>query len=420
MIKFGRYSDSFPLKNKVDVWNQSEKYFEEKKYLDSYKSFFDYLKNDEIKNVTYTLTPEELQFQYYQGSRIIRGKADNNMFVAEAKIAGFEKLSVALMRRMMEMNYSLYYSRFAINDNYLCLKFNTNVLDGSPRKVYYALKELSIRADKQDDLLLEDFKNLNILDRTDVIDFTPEEKELKYKYYFSWIDKALKYIGTLNETSLSGALSYILLDLLYKIDYLITPEGTLMNSMEKISFEYFAKDNKPFEEKNRNIKNEFLKLLEKPKEQVLKDFYAVKSTFGIMNPTPHQAVIEAINNNINNVKWYNENNHEDVSICIYEYIAGYCLFTYGLSKPTLKFLDLIMNILNQDYYLETGRVGLLFENNTKKLNETLIIERINKIVSESAEQFPELIFKTDNLKFDTLLNFLRSYFTEILNLNFNN
>jgi hypothetical protein len=420
MINFGRYSDSFPPKIKTDYWNQSEKLFEEKKYLDSYNSFFDYLKNDEIKNVTYTLTPEELQFQFYQGSRIIKGRADNKLFVAEAKIVSFEKLSVALMRRLMEMNYALYYSRFAINDSYICIKFNTSVLDGPPRKIYYALKELCTRADKQDDLLLEDFKNLSIIDRTDVIDFTPEEKELKYKYYFTWIDKSLKRISELNETSLSGALSYLLLDLLYKIDYLITPEGSLMNSMEKISFEYFTKDNKPFEEKNRNLKEAFQKLLEKPKDQVIKDFYAVKSTFGIMNPAPHQAAIEAINNNLNNVKWYSENNYEDIAVCIYEYLAGYCLFSYGLPKADIKFFDLIINILNQDYYSETGRKEIYYDNENKKLNESLIKERIINIVNESVEQFPELKFNTDSLKFDSLLNFLRTYFTELLNLNFNN
>jgi hypothetical protein len=48
--------------------------------------------------------------------------------------------------------------------------------------------------------------------------------------------------------------------------------------------EYFAKDNKPYVEKNRKMKEALQKLADKPKEAVLEDLCRVKSTFGITNP----------------------------------------------------------------------------------------------------------------------------------------
>ena len=50
-IRFGRFSDSFKLKEKVDAWKESEKLFEEKKFLDSYNTLFRYIRDDNLENV---------------------------------------------------------------------------------------------------------------------------------------------------------------------------------------------------------------------------------------------------------------------------------------------------------------------------------------------------------------------------------
>lgn len=416
---FGRFSDSFKPKVKINIWNDCEKLFEEKKYFDSYAAFFTYLNDDSLNNVIYTRNNEQLDFHFYQGSKIIKGSIIDNKITSEAHVAEFEKLSVAFMRRLMEMNYSLYYTRFALKDNKIVIKFDSSVLDGSPRKLYYALKELAIRADKQDDVLIDDFAMLKPTEFT--IEPIPDsEKEIKYKYFTKWISDALARASGLKEDTFSGGISYLLLNLLYKIDYLITPEGTLMNDLEKMSFTYFARDNKPFEEKNRNLKQDLQKLLDKPKEKVTEDFYRVKSTFGIANPAAHPQVVDVFNSNVNNVKWYIDNKYEDIAATIYEYIAGYCLFTFGMAKPTVKLFDLLYNIIEQDYYNEMGFPEKYYDRANNKFDEQLIKNQINEIIKAGLEQFPELKYNTDSLKFDTMPNFLRTYFAEIQNLNFNN
>jgi hypothetical protein len=417
-ITFGRFTDAFKPKAKIDLWNQAEKLFNDKKYAESHDAFFSYLKDDSLDNVSWKKENNHFDFSFQQGSKTIRGSIDERKIDAETRVAHFEKLGVSFMRRLMEMNYSLYYTRFAMKDDDIYIKFDSGVEDGHPRKIYYALKELSLRADKQDDLLVDEFSALKAVDISGEEQIPAEEKEIKYTYFKKWIEGALKRISELKTESFSGAISYLLLDLLYKIDYLIVPEGSYENELEKISWAYFTKNNKPFEEKNREMKEAFEKILAKPKEDLLRDLYRTKATFGIANPAPHQAVVDAINSNINNVKWYVDNNYEDIAWIIFEYIAGYCLFSYGLPKPDINLFHLLYNIAQQDYFTALGFKEKYYDAASKKFEEQAIKDRINEIIKEGTEQFPELKFNTDNLKFDNMVSFLRSYITEIQNLNF--
>lgn len=419
-ITFGRFTDAFKPKAKTDFWSKSEKLFEEKKYMDSYDAFFNYLKDNTTNNVSWKRENSHISFELQQGSKTVEGTINENKITAQSDIAGFEKLSVAFMRRLMEMNYTLFYTRFALKDKGIYIKFDSGVQDGHPRKLYFALKELAIRADKQDDLLLDDFSTLKPADNLNIEQIPQEEKEIKYTFFRKWIEDTLKRVSELNEDSFSGAISYLLLDLLYRIDYLLTPEGTFMYDLEKISWGYFTKDKKPFQEKNRKMKEDFQKLLEKPKEAILEDLYRTKSTFGIANPSNHEAVTGAINSNTGNVKWYIDNNYEDIPPIIYEYIAGHCLFSFGLAKPAIKLFGLLYRITRTDYFSALGFKENYYDEKSKKFNEQAVKDKINEIIKEGSEQFPELKLNTDNLKFDSLTDFLRTYITEIQNLNFSN
>lgn len=420
MITFGRFSDSYKPKQKIEFWNTSEKLFLEKKYMESYEAFFNYLRDDESNNVNFKRDGSRIEFELLQGSKIIKGFIDGNKVEAEADIAVYEKMSVAFMRRLMEMNYSLYYTRFAMKDNRICIKFDSAVAAAPPRKLYYAWKELATRADKQDDLLIDDFSMLRTTGNTGIEQLPEAEREIKYNFYKSWLDNTMKRIEGLNEDAFSGGISYLLLNTAYKIDYLIAPEGTLMNELEKMSWEYFAKDNKPYVEKNRKMKEALMKISAIPKAQIIEDLYRVKSTFGIANPAPHQAVVDLFNNNLNNVKWYIDNNYNDIAVVIYEYLATYSLFSYGLPKPDAKLFHLLLNITNQDYFTALGTGEILFDSASGKFSEQLIKSKIDTIIAEGKELYPDLKYNTDNLKFDTMTNFLRSFIVEMQPLNYNN
>jgi hypothetical protein len=419
-ITFGRFSDAFKPLAKAEFWTKCEKAFEAKNYTESYLAFFSYLKDDEANNVTITQAGDTINFEFLQGSQIVKGTIGNNKVIAEAFVASYDKLSVAFMRRLMDINYSLYYSRFCLKDNKIVIKFDSSIADGPPRKLYYAFKEVATRADKQDNLLSEDFTMLKSIGSAAVEQIPEAEKELKYNYFKSFIEGTINHIAQLNEDKISGGISYLLLNLLYKLDYLIVPEGNLMNELEKISWGYFAKDNKPYIQKNTDMKNAFVKLLAIPKEKIVADIYRTKSTFGIANAVPQQGVVDVFNNNINNIKWYADNHYEDIAITIYEYLATYCLFSYGLPKPTRGLFHLLVNVTSQQFFTDLGLKEIYYDIPNKKPNAELIKGEIDRIIKEGNQQYPELKVKNENLKFDSLINFLRTYITEIQNLNYNN
>ncbi|MBK7589399.1 MAG: hypothetical protein IPI22_14250 [Bacteroidetes bacterium] len=68
------------------------------------------------------------------------------------------------------------------------------------------------------------------------------------------------------------------LSLIYKLDFLITPEGKLLNEIERINNLYWLnKEDKTAVERNQLLKDAFQKLLLWDKAEVLKYFYRAKS-----------------------------------------------------------------------------------------------------------------------------------------------
>src|SRR6476661_7244556 len=178
-IIFGRYSDNNKSVAKVEKWNAADNLFKEKKYYESIAAFFEYLSDDELGNVSHTQDGNKGTFEFYQGSKIIRGHYDDKLFEAEGLLATMPQPSVPVMRRLLEMNFTLYYTRYAIQDDKLSMLFDSDLQTANPSKLYYGLKELATKTDKQDDLLVQDFTSLQEVDTEHIIPVPDAEKEIK-------------------------------------------------------------------------------------------------------------------------------------------------------------------------------------------------------------------------------------------------
>lgn len=416
---FGRYTDSYKPKDKISCWTSASNLFEQKKYYESYREFVKYLSDESIGNVRTLKGGNGIDFELVQGSKLIKVHITEDRVIAESYVAKYDKLSIPFMRRLLEINYTLYYSRFAIVDDKILLKFDSNIFDCSPNKLYFALKELATKADKQDDLLVDAFSVLHSFDDGTIENFPPGVKELKYKYFHKWISDAIKRIGELNESRFDGAISYMLLSVIYKIDYMLVPEGKLTSEIERFSKIYWSSDNKKLLEKNIIIKDEMKKVLDIPKEEIMKSFYKVKATFGIMSPAAFTSVTSVINDNMGNVKWYSENNYEDIALAILEYISGYCFFMHGMPKPVRDLLHIVFVVVNQEFFTELGIKDAYYSYADKKLNEDIIKGKISEIIENGKLQFTELKFDTAKLDFGNRIFFISSLYKEMLNLNFN-
>jgi hypothetical protein len=315
------------------------------------------------------------------------------------------------------MNFNLYYSRYALDGERLCIRFDSDIETANPNKLYYGLKELSTKGDKQDDLLVQDFASLQTIDTDHIIDVPPGEKEIKFRWLQKWIDDAISYVKTLDADKFSGGIAYLLLALAYRIDYLITPEGKVLHDLEKIVDVYFKKDERQTIEKNRDMIAEFEKLKSRTKEEILATLYRSKHTFAIVSPQNYKAVADSIYNANQNIKWYSDNNYSLIAAQIAEYGIAYCQYSYSLPRPVTEFYHLLMMINHGEYFKELGFTSNYYDPQTRQFDPDKITNRIRRIIDEWKTKYPNLKMKYENIKYDNLVSFNVSFTTEIEHLN---
>jgi hypothetical protein len=416
-IVFGRYSDNNKSPAKVEKWNQAETLFKEKRYHESIQAFFEYLSDDQQENVNHTREDQKGSFEFYQGSKIISGFYNGDSFEASVTLAHMPQPSVPVMRRLLEMNFSLYYSRYALKDENIVMLFNSDVTTANPSKLYYGLKELATKSDKHDDLLVQDFTTLLPIDTAHVIEIPDEEKAIKLFYFKKWIQDTLDVVNNVDADKFSGGIAYVLLALAYRIDYLLMPEGKLLSELEKIVEIYFRKDDRLVTEKNQEMSECYQKLLTKDKEEFYPYLFRSKYTFSIVTPQTYKTIADAIYNANQNINWYRENKLPKIAAQISEYGFSYCQYSYSLPRPLTRLFDLFMRINYGDFFRELGFKDDYYKPETNEYNSEAIVATIRKIEEEWKEKYPELNFKTEKLKYDNPVVFNQSFTTEVEYLN---
>lgn len=415
-IVFGRYSDNNKPVGKVNRWTDADNLFKEKKYTDSFDAFFDYLRDEAVQNVVYERNGAEGRFEIYQGTKIVRGSFNNELVKAEVTLARMPQPSVPVMRRLLEMNFNLYYNRFALDNERLCMNFDSDIETASPSKLYYGLKELATKADKQDDLLVQDFTMLQSTDSEHITEIPLPEKEIKYEYLQKWIKQTLETIAAVDPEKFSGGNAYMLLALIYRIDYLLAPEGKLLNDLEKIGGIYFKKDDRPVTEKNRDMIEEFKKIMARPKEEIFSGIFRSRYTFSIVAPQQYKTIAESLHGANTNITWYRDNNYPFIATQISEYGFSYCQYSYSLPRVITELFHLYMMVNYPDYFAALG-YKRHYDPAKNKFEPEEIIEKIKSIQGRWKEKYPLLDFKTQNLRFDNLVNFDHSFTTEMELLN---
>ncbi|MBV6426784.1 MAG: hypothetical protein KIPDCIKN_01297 [Haliscomenobacter sp.] len=419
LVKLGRYSDSYKKPSNYEAWDRSLRLFDEGKYLESYREFFHYLRDDEEDNVFFSLEEGKLSFEIFQGSKKMEGFATTENIKCEAKIARSQSLNVGFMRRLIEKNFMLKYARFALDpQNNLTIVFDTFTLDGSPYKLYYALKEVATNADKLDDLLVDEFKILQQIDNAKIQAVPAEHKEIKYAYIKSQIERVKSGMqpDPVRKDQFPGGHAYSLLNLIYKLDYLTQPEGYMMETLERMHRVYFANDGKSTIEKNQILCKEFDKLIARPKEEFFKEMYQVSFTFGITIPVNHDRIVTFIDSELHHMDWYLDNNYPDTALAIPGYIVGYSLFNYAPPKPIRELLQLFYPICEPDYFRALGMDFNLHDPGAGALNKKSIKGMIEAILEENKAAYPKLHAATGSLTYDSLPAFAKSYLLMIRNM----
>jgi len=417
-IGFGRYSDSYKTDEKYDFWDKSVLEFENKHYHNSYKLFFEYLKDIDEKNVFIIDQGNSLEFTIFQGSKKITGYTTDKKIFAESKIARIMDKHIGFLRKLVEMNFNLRFSRFALDkENNITMVFNSFLLDTSPYKLYYALKELSTSSDKQDDILIKEFGGLQPVNTGHLRPIKSKEKETKFNFLIHEVQDSIKEYeeGKLNTINFPGGISYFLLSKMYKLDYLLKPEGKTMASFEKIHMKFFTNNGEGPHEKNKQIVKELKKISRTRREDFDKELYEVLSTFGVTAPTSHRQYITFADSELSKMDWYMDNKHPKIARSIPDYIVGYSLFNYALPAPLKKLLHCYYEILEPAFFK-----ALEYNLNLRKgqtLNQQAIKKRILATAKIYNEEYPHYSPNVKMLDFTNDVLFSKSFIQMTRELN---
>jgi len=418
-IQFGRFTDSYKSDEKYTIWQKSIDLFENEKYLFSFKALLEFLTVEDKNNVTYHLDQGKLTFSLTQGSRIIQGEADHIRFMAEAKVAWMQNKHLGLMRLLLEENFDLKYARYAIDSGeYICLKFDTFVEDASPHKLYQALKELSTVADRRDDVLMQTYSDLKPLNDHRIRQISDQEKEIKFRFFKNQVHNVIQEIdhGKLNGFLYPGGVSFLLLDLLYKVDFLLKPEGKIMESISESHDLYFNDNVISVQDKNKVI----IKKVKVFENITFLDFcgemYEVNSTFGISVPDGHQRLVDIIDAQISDFEWYYENRYLEYAKAICGYVAGFVLYSYSLPEPTKALLKLYYRIIYFEFFTDLGYVDGIFKKG--KYDKNRVEDLIEDVVLKHKVKYPNVSLNTKVLDFIDECMFRKSYLMMLRNLKY--
>ena len=409
-IRFGRYSDAYKSAGQYLEWDKAVQAYEVEDYLKSLEHFLAFLKNDAGSNIREWEDSGILHFEIIQGSKKIIGKADSKLVEVEAKVAETKGLQIGFMRQLMERNYDLKYGRFALDENDdISMRFDTDLIDASPYKMYNALKEVAINADKLDDLLVDEYEVLSAINNQHIEVGTEKEKVVKQEFVHQWIEQTLNRAKQLETRELAAGEAYLLLDLTYKLDYLVKPEGFMMETLERTHRQYFASDGKNLIEKCQQLQGEFNQILARTKDELQEEFYHTIATFGITSPVNHDRVISFIDGELPNMDWYLRNNYPGIALAIPGYIVGYCMFEFAVPQPIKDLFQLYFEIVEGEYFQALGYKTQFYNSNNGKFSKNAIRHRFQQIVKDNRHTFPYLELSTSNLDFKHLQSFAYSF-----------
>ncbi len=418
-VLFGRFTDQNKTKEQYESWDKSKSLYKEKKYLEAFYEFFNYLKDRNLDNVTYTKEESKISFTIIQGSKIVTGTINNREVQAEAEVVRFDKLDVPVMRKLLQENYYLYFSKFAIKNDIYTLKYFSPIEDAHPSTLYYALKELATEADMYDDVLVEEFDSLQAINIDHIEKITESEIRIKLKYFRKWIEETLKRIKEIDSDQFTGSVSYNLLNLAFKIYYLLTPEGKLLDDIRYIQGIFYEDDGSTVNEKNHRMVEEFRNFQQKSDDEILKSFYRIKATFGVARPTAHEHVVNFMQDELEKVKWYVENKHPEIVRQMCEYIISYTGYTFGMPSVANDLLMIVWRVFNPEFFAELGFTHHFYEPENNKLSAESIKKRIHTMVSHSKKRHVRISFNANNLDFNSVNDFAISFINEFQNLNYN-
>ncbi len=419
-LQFGRYSNVVNSPKRHSYWDYSFKMFEAKKYQDSYKSLLLYLENSKGDNIKLDIISKyRFNFDIIQGSKMINGKVNEDGIFLEVKIAKITAPEFGLFTNLLEENYYRHYTKYALDsDSNICLVFQSEHANASPLKIYYALREMAVSADKNDDFWIDQYASIVHSHSEHTLEASAYEKREKFLFFKKKYDELDIFIANNREflQAYPGAHAYMMLDFVFTMDYLLKPEGTLMRIFEDMYKSFINTSFQNPADKMGVIYSYFLSIAHLDQNAFYKEIYPTIYTFGIPDFINHQRVEEIIKSETQNMAWYFANGKEEIVVSIGRYIVGYLMYNFSLPTLDREMLHLYLKVMEHSFFtLFEPDISFVKKN---KINKKSILNEVSQIIKRHKEIYKEIVFDLDSVDFKNLAVFSQSYLTAVAAMSF--
>lgn len=418
---FGRGINAKFPKDEEDLFTKSYEAFLEQKTLKAYEYFFLSQQNftDEIanKNIEIIKSQERLDFTLYQGSAIIKGYVTNEHLSAETILIKSEYANVSLKRHILERNYNLTYCSYFSDKEHIKLKLYLDNITMTPQKIFYPLRELALNGDFDKEYIRTEFSDIPLEDISHITPLEQSELDIKYTFLHQWLEEYELAIASFPTTDNAGMQAFATLALLFKIDYLFVPKYDMFHHLNRKIQEYFIDDATSIESKNDELKEYIEEIKAFDFETFTTKFFNAKYTFNPIDRTSQEEMNHFISESLLKVRWYKNNRHTIIIPTIYEYIALYMLYNYGLHPVIKSLLHMIISIYNPLFLKELG-YSVLYEKSENSFAKRAIVSQIDDIIAPYQKRYKSLKPFGSELNFTSLNEFSNSFYLRLKNLNF--
>jgi len=357
-VKLGRFTDAFKSPTQMQAIEDGRLAWEQQQYFQALRYTLDYLTEEEQQNVEIIGADDPFICQLHQGSRTINNtyKKSDGLYAA-ARIAKIDEYSIGYLRNLVERNFRLSYCKYVLTpEDEIRLTLFIPEEGLHPDRIITGLKELALHADKMDDLLVEEFNSLSPITEKHITNLPELEVAAKLQYYYYAIEEAIRGISFIRLSPAQRLIiqKYIGLELIYRLEYLISPEGKTRDQLERIHHTFFDQSSRNDARRINDLWAEIEHLSTRTISALEKELYNVSTTFGLTAETSISDFKSFLDEHWNVLLNYTSKRNHRWAEVICDFIVGYALFNFGLPEFIRSLLEFYYRVRAYDFFKKLG------------------------------------------------------------------
>jgi hypothetical protein len=282
-LRMGRYSDAYKSAAQRTAWEQAVRWFSKRAYLRSMQYVLHYLHDPMEQNLHWMSDRHgNISFELLQGSRKISGACTTMKVEGITTLGMMSSYSEELLRTLLEINYGLQYCCYALEESgRIVMHFSLPVEEAIPDRVIAALRELALESDRMDDLLVDRFPDMQPVREPHVRAKPVEEVMLRVSWFRHKVSHLIAWYHQeqrLHEKYPVG-FSFALLDTLFKMEFLLTPQGPLREIIDELLSQYLHNRSIVLRDQHQWALRKLEVLMAQSDEELGREFYDVTATF---------------------------------------------------------------------------------------------------------------------------------------------